>query len=97
MTITINGILAFCGGISIIGGAVAVLYKWVSPAIKLKSKVDELSEANAELTKKLELLTENTQALCKCVLVLLDSNISGNNIENLKAVKDELQEFLITK
>ena len=97
MVITMSGILAVCGAISVIGGAIAILYKWASPAIKLKNQVDELSESNAELTKKLELLTDNTQALCRCVLALLDSNINGNNIDSLKAVKDELQDFLISK
>jgi len=97
MVITMSGILAVCGAISVIGGAGFVLYQWASPAIKLKNQVDELSETNAELTKKLELLTENTQALCRCVLVLLDSSINGDNLDGLKAVKGELQEFLISK
>ena len=30
---TIQAILAVCGGISVIGGAVAVIHKWISPAI----------------------------------------------------------------
>lgn len=38
----IQTILAICGGISIIGGAVAVIHNWISPAIKLNDRVETL-------------------------------------------------------
>lgn len=97
MVITMSGILAVCGAISVTGGAGFVLYRWASPAIKFKHRVDKLEVANKELTEKLEELTENTQCVCKCVLALMDSIISGNNVDNLKKVKGELEEFLIHK
>lgn len=91
--ITIKTILAICGGISIVGGAIAVIHRWLNPAINLKNKVEELDVANKELTEKLEQLTENTQILCRCVLVLL----AGNTDDDSRIAKNELQEFLIKK
>lgn len=36
---TIQKILAICGGISVIGGAAAVIHKWIAPAMKLNDRV----------------------------------------------------------
>lgn len=38
----INTILSVCGGISIIGGAVAIVWKIILPAVKLKGRVEQL-------------------------------------------------------
>ena len=39
---TIQTILAICGGISVIGGAAAVIHKWIAPAVKLNDRVETL-------------------------------------------------------
>lgn len=32
---------------------------------------------------------------CRCLLVLIDHEITGNSVENLKSMKRELQNFLV--
>lgn len=49
---TIQAILAVCGGISVIGGAVAVIHKWISPAIKLTTRVKSLKSMTSETLKR---------------------------------------------
>lgn len=39
---TIQTILAICGGISVIGGAAAVIHKWIAPAFRMNSRVEAL-------------------------------------------------------
>ena len=39
---TIRTFLAICGGISVIGGAAAVIHKWIAPAVKLNDRVETL-------------------------------------------------------
>ena len=39
---TVQTILAICGGISVIGGAAAVIHKWIAPAVKLNDRVETL-------------------------------------------------------
>ena len=38
----IQTILSICGGISIIGGAAAVIFKWITPAFRLNKRVETL-------------------------------------------------------
>ena len=41
---TIQTILAVCGGISVVGGAAAVIKKWIAPAVKLNDRVKVLGD-----------------------------------------------------
>ena len=36
--------LSVCGGVSIIGGAAAVIFKWITPAFRLNKRVETLEE-----------------------------------------------------
>ena len=36
--------LSICGGVSIVGGAAAVIFKWITPAFRLNKRVDTLEE-----------------------------------------------------
>lgn len=36
--------LSFCGGVSIVGGAAAVIFKWITPAFRLNKRVETLEE-----------------------------------------------------
>ena len=50
--------LSICGGVSIVGGAAAVIFKWIAPAFRL------------------------------------DSQINGDNVEELKKTKQKLTNYL---
>ena len=36
--------LSICGGVSIVGGAAAVIFKWIAPAFRLNKRVEALEE-----------------------------------------------------
>ena len=36
--------LSICGGVSIVGGAAAVIFKWITPAFRLNKRVETLEE-----------------------------------------------------
>ena len=36
--------LSICGGVSIVGGAAAVIFKWITPAFRLSKRVETLEE-----------------------------------------------------
>lgn len=92
-----NTLLAICGAVSIIGGAGVVVLRWIRPALTMKERIDKLQDKQDELTSNMEELTNNTQCLLRCVVALLNSTINGDNIEGLKIVQNELNEFLIKK
>lgn len=40
----LNTFLSICGGVSIVGGAVAIVWKAINPAVKLGKRVEELEK-----------------------------------------------------
>ena len=75
--------LSICGGVSIVGGAAAVIFKWITPAFRLNKRVERLEEHDKRDSLILEVLS-----------TMLDSQISGNNVEELKKTKQKLTEYL---
>ena len=82
---TIQTILAVCGGISVVGGAAAVIKKWIAPAVKLNDRVKVLEEHDKN---------DFDGLIMEALINMLNSQISGNNIEQLKKTRDKLISYL---
>ena len=90
----INTILAICGGISIVGGAIAIVWKIVNPAVKLGKRVEVLEEKADKDYTAIEDIKSAQSLLCQGMLAMMDSQLSGNNVESLKKTKEGLIKYL---
>lgn len=90
----INTFLAICGGISIVGGAGAIIWKAVNPAVKLGKRVEVLEKKADNDYTSIEDIKSAQSLLCQGMLAMIDSQLSGNNIDNLKKTKDSLIKYL---
>jgi hypothetical protein len=90
-------ILAIAGGISIIGSAGVFIAKLISPAYKLNERVKKLEEQDKNGLDVIEEIKNTNRLLCEGILCILENTITGNSVENLKAVKLKIQDFLIRK
>ncbi|WP_409016136.1 CTP synthase [Anaerostipes caccae] len=90
-------ILAICGAISIIGGAGAVIYKVIHPAFKFKNRVEKLEDHSEKDFKRIVAIEEMQRQQSKSLAALLNHQITGNGIENMKKIRDELLESIIDK
>ena len=90
----INAFLAICGGVSIVGGAVAVIWKAVNPAVKLGKRVEVLEEKSKKENADINDIKEAQSILCQGMIALIDSRLTGNNEENLKNTKDSMIRYL---
>lgn len=88
-------ILAICGAISIIGGAGAVIYKVIHPAFKFKNRVEKLEDHSEKDYKRIVAIEEMQRQQSKSLAALLNHQITGNGIENMKKIRDELLESII--
>ena len=92
-------LIAICGGITTIGGAVNLLLNW-----KKQSKVTRHDEEIKDHEQRIKALEEKTReqdgfikVLCNSILALVSHEINGNSKEKLKEAQKELQEFLINR
>ena len=91
---TVQLLLSICGGITIIGGAVAVIRKWISPAIKLNKRVEVLEQHDRQDFETLKRISERDSMILEVLSTMLDSQISGNNTDQLKKTRETLTQYL---
>ena len=90
-------LLSICGAISIVGGAGAIIVKVIKPAFKLEQRVSELEAHTEKDYKRLLALEEMQKQQSKSLAALLNHQITGNGIEAMKKIRDELLESIIDK
>lgn len=90
-------ILAVCGGISIVGGAAAVIHKWISPAIKISERVEVLERHDKRDYEAMQEIKERDSLIMETLVTMLNSQISGENKEELKKTRNKLITYLAQK
>lgn len=90
----IQQILSICGGISLIGGTATVIHKWISPAIKLNERVEVLEQHDRQDFETLKRISERDSMIFEVLSTMLDSQISGNNTDQLKKKREKLTQYL---
>lgn len=86
--------LSVCGGVSIIGGAVAVIFKWITPAFRLNKRVEILEDHDKRDFEALKRIAERDSLILEVLSTMLDSQINGDNVEELKKTKQKLTNYL---
>lgn len=86
--------LSICGGVSIVGGATAVIFKWITPVFRLNKRVETLEEHDRRDYESLRRIAERDSLILEVLSTMLDSQISGNNVEELKKTKQKLTNYL---
>lgn len=86
--------LSVCGGISIFGGAATVIFKWIAPAFRLNKRVEILEDHDKRDFETLKRIAERDSLILEVLSTMLDSQINGDNVEELKKTKQKLTNYL---
>jgi len=107
-TFTFEQILFFCGAIASIGAA----FNWIAKGLAVIKKPNaeqnkRLDAIEAKLKKHDLMLDKDLQRIAamekenhlsmQALLALLQHGIDGNNVEPMKAVQKDIQDYLIKK
>lgn len=106
VTLWIGGILALAGAVSTIGGAIEKIIKGVraakAPEQAQNAEINEIKERLDKLETKLrkdegqiEAGKECNRVLTKGMLALLEHGINGNNIDQMRDAKNDVEAYLI--
>ena len=86
--------LSICGGVSIVGGAAAVIFKWITPAFRLNKRVEVLEEHDKRDFEELKRIADRDALILKTLSTMLDAQINGANVDMLKKTQKELTDYL---
>lgn len=104
----IKVLLAVCGGIITVSGAVVVIMNWVSKAkapelaqneriTELEKRVTRHDELLDKDNRRIVQLEEGNRVVQRAILALLAHGIDGNDIEAMKQAKHDLEKYLLNK
>ena len=96
-TMSVEFILSICGGISIIGGALAIVWKVIKPMITIVKKFEQMDQAYKDYSERLDTLEAMQKVQSRCLAAILDHMITGNGIEHMKDIKEDLLTSIIDK
>lgn len=95
--VTYEALIWVCGSIITLGGASAVISRWLAPVKKLIARVDTLeTRVNGDHDRLKDVETGN-EKICKCVFALVNHELTGNSVDKMREARDEMQDYLIQK
>jgi hypothetical protein len=96
-TVESEQIIYICGLIAALWGVWKIVKEVRKPNDDLKAKVVKHDQFLDNDNRRLKEYEESNRMILQCLLVIINHEITGNGIENLKHARDDLQEFLINK
>lgn len=104
----VGGFLALCAGISVVGGAAALLLRAIkhlrAPEESQNQRLETLEAEQqkhrdflASDKRRLEALEEGDRITKRAILALLRHSIDGNEVDALRDSEKELHDYLLNK
>lgn len=90
-------ILLICSLITALWGVYKIVKEIKKPSKDLQTTVDKHSKLLDSDNVRLKEVEESNKMILQCLLVIINHDITGNGIENLKTTRDKLQQYLIEK
>ena len=95
--VTSEQIIYICSFIAAVWGIWKIVKEIRKPNDNLKAEVSKHTRLLDNDNKRLKEYEESNRMILQCLLVIINHEITGNGIENLKHARDDLQEYLINK
>lgn len=97
IAITLNDFLYLCGAIATVWGVYKIIKEIKKPNEELKETVKKHEKYLAEDKIEIEEIKEGNKVICKSIMTMINHELTGNDVNNMKKMRDELQDYLIEK
>lgn len=95
--ITSEQIIWFCSFIAGLWALWKIVKEVRKPNDDLKAKVEKHDDLLDNDNRRLREIEYSNQMVLRSLLVIINHEITGNGIDTMRQIRDELQEFLIKK
>jgi predicted amino acid dehydrogenase len=94
LQVTWETLLAVCGGIAVVAGGVRVVARLFSPFRALRTQVGRHTEMLERDNRRIDREEESTRVIMRAMFALLNHEITGNSVDELKRARDTIQAHL---
>lgn len=92
---TSDQIMWFCTIVGGIWGFLKIIKELRKPNEDMKAEVQKHTELLDKDNRRMKQCEDANQMILKCLLVIINHEITGNGIEKMKETRDKLQDFLV--
>lgn len=96
-TLTFGEIVGWGSALIILSSVVSIITQWIKALFKPSKRIQELEIEIKRDSDAIKEVREDSKVMQKALIALLESNINGDNKEELKAAKKDLNEHLIER
>ena len=96
-TITAEQVLYGCGFIASVWGVYKIYKEWQKPKEDLKDMVENHEILLKKYDERLKSIEQTDKLALQSLLVIINHDITGNGVDQLKEARDDLQAYLINK
>lgn len=107
-TLSISGIVLFCGGIITVSTAVGIVLNLITkarePDLKQNQRIELLEKKIAKFEEylendkiKIEAIEDGNKLVQRSLLALMSHALNGNDITKLEEARNDLERYLINK
>lgn len=96
-TVTSEQILWVCSFLGGLWGVWKIVKELKKPSDDLRRMVRDHEEKLNNDNERLNNIEEQNKMILQSMLVIINHEITGNGVENMKKTRDEIQEYLINR
>ena len=90
-------LIGACTFIVLLGNVVKTVKEWAKPAVDVAGRLDAHDTMLSRDKARLDDLEEANRLMLRAISQLIEHEVTGNHNEQLKAVKDDINHFLINR
>lgn len=90
-------LIGVCTFVVLLGNVVRTVKEWTKPAMDVAGRLDAHDDLLAKDNRRLGELEESNRLVLRAISQLIEHEVTGNHEAELKAVKDDINRYLINR
>lgn len=97
ISISLSTVLSICAAVTAVWGVYKIYKELKKPNDDLRAQVQANTKHIANDNERIKDVEIYSNMICRCLLVQLDHQITGNGIDKLKKMRTELNDYLVNR
>ena len=94
---SLNDLVYLCGVLGTVWGVFKIIKDLKKPIDGMKETLRKHEQHLANDKAEIDEIKEGNKVICKSIMTMINHELTGNDVSNMREMRDELQNYLIEK
>lgn len=94
---SLNDFVYLCGAFGTVWGVFKIIKELKKPSDCMKETLRKHEQYLANDKAEIDEIKEGNKVICKSIMTMINHELTGNDVSNMREMRDELQNYLIEK